>query len=153
MITENSVSSDKVIIAAPIDSVWQVLVDFPNYGEWNSFCPSAEATLEMGSPVVMKTRLGDHLMDQTEYISRIEAPHLIAWRMENKPGDPIHAERTQTLEAIDEHSCSYLSVDVFSGEGVPAMMEFAAKLVEDGFNACASDLKAYCEARYREARG
>ena len=45
MITENTVSSDEVEIEAPAALVWQVLVDFPRYGEWNTFCPRAEATL------------------------------------------------------------------------------------------------------------
>ena len=40
--------------AAPIPTgvVWDVLVDFANYARWNEFCPSCEAELELGSPVV-----------------------------------------------------------------------------------------------------
>ena len=146
--TEDAIKSKKITIEAPVELVWQVLVDFGNYAAWNSFCPSAQAQLEAGSPIVMQTWLGDRLIDQTEYICRIEPPFTIAWRMENKPGDPIHATRTQYLEKLDDCRCTYLSVDQFSGEGVAAMMETAGKLVEDGFNTCARDLKTYCEARW-----
>ena len=145
MITEDTVSSDEITIEAPIQLVWDVLVDFANYGEWNEFCPSCEAELEMGSPVRMQVDLGMGLQEQVEYICLIEPPTTIAWRMENKPGDPIHAVRTQYLKAIDDSSCTYVSVDEFSGEAVAPMMEAMAKGVETGFNRCGYGLKAYCE--------
>ncbi len=151
MITEDTVSSDEVLIEAPAELVWDVLTDFENYGAWNEFCPSAEATLEIGSPVVMKVNLGGKLMDQTEYISRIDPCEAIAWGMENKPGDPVHAVRTQYLKKVSPTSCTYTSVDVFSGDGMQAMLEMAGKMVEDGFNQCAYGLKAYCEAQYAGA--
>jgi uncharacterized membrane protein len=40
MISEDTISSDEVTIAAPVQLVWDVLVDFENYGLWNKFCPS-----------------------------------------------------------------------------------------------------------------
>ncbi len=145
MITEDTVSSDEITIDAPIQLVWDVLVDFANYGEWNAFCPSCEAELEMGSPVRMQVDLGMGLQEQVEYICLLEPPNAIAWRMENKPGDPIHAVRTQYLKAIDDNSCTYVSVDEFSGEALAPMMEAMAKGVEAGFNRCGYGLKAYCE--------
>lgn len=147
MITETSISSEEIIIEAPVEKVWAVLVDFDNYGKWNQFCPDCQAELTLGSPVVMKTYLGEQLIDQVEYMSRIDPCEAIAWRMENKPGDPIHAERTQYLKKLSETSCSYLSVDEFSGEQVPAMMEFAGEHVENGFNLCARGLKDHCESQ------
>ena len=80
------VSSEKVAIAAPADLVWEVLTDFPRYGEWNEFCPSIEATLEIGSPVRMRVDLGMGLQEQVEFITVIDAPRKITWSMENKPG-------------------------------------------------------------------
>lgn len=148
MITENTVSSDEVVIAAPAQLVWDVLVDFPNYSKWNKFCPSCEASLELGSPVKMQIDLGFGMQDQVEYMCLIEPTEAIAWRMENKPGDPIHAVRTQYLKSLGEAQCSYVSIDEFSGEGAPDMMELMARPVEEGFNLCAYGLKAYCEELY-----
>lgn len=153
MITENTVSSDEIIIQAPVERVWQVLVDFDNYHAWNEFCPVCEATLELGSPVRMQVELGFGLQEQVEYLCRIDPCEAIAWRMENKPGDPIHAVRTQYLKKINATSCSYLSLDEFSGEAVPAMMEAMASGVEAGFNLCARNLRDHCEKLYlREGR-
>jgi hypothetical protein len=134
-----------------VELVWAVLVDFANYNCWNTFCPSCEATLELGAAVTMQVDLGFGLMEQVEFMRRIEPGIAIAWGMQNEPGDPIHALRTQYLSQLNEQRCSYLSVDEFSGEATAQMMELMAKPVERGFNQCAYDLKAHCEKRYRAA--
>lgn len=152
MITEDTVSSDPVTIDAPAEFVWQVLTDFDNYRAWNEFCPSAATSMEIGAPIVMKVNLGGTLIDQTEYIARVEAPHVIAWGMENKPGDPVHAMRTQTIEPISSTQCTYVSVDVFSGEGMKDMLEMAGEAVEDGFNLCARGLQRYCNSEYAKQK-
>ena len=102
MTDKTVVSSETLEIAAPAELVWEVLTDFGRYGEWNQFCPSIEATLEIGSPVKMQVDLGMGLQEQVEYITCIEAPRKITWSMENKPGDPVHADRSQVVEALDE---------------------------------------------------
>ena len=145
MIGKDMVSSDEIHIDAPVELVWRILVDFENYGKWNRFCPQAVAKLEVGSPIKMMVDLGNGLQEQVEYITRIEPNKVIAWGMENKPGDPIHAIRTQTLTKLSDSSCSYLSVDNFSGDGVPDMLAVMGKPVEDGFNLCAQGLKQYAE--------
>jgi uncharacterized protein YndB with AHSA1/START domain len=149
MIGENTVSSDAVVIEAPASLVWQVLVDFPAYGQWNTFCPVAEAELVLDSPIRMQVDLGFGLQEQVEYICRIEPERAIAWRMENRPADPIHALRTQTLEPLGEGRCRYQSMDEFGGPGAAEMMQAMAAAVEAGFNRCAYDLKAHCEALHR----
>jgi uncharacterized protein YndB with AHSA1/START domain len=146
MITENSVSSDEVIIEAPAELVWDILLDFSNYENWNTFCPSAKNdSLEMGSPVDMMVELGGHLSQQVEYICRVEPGYCIAWAMENKPEDPVHAVRTQYVKRLDDRRCTYLSIDEFGGPEMTAMIEQFGPLVETGFNQCARDLKAHAE--------
>ncbi|WP_062259965.1 SRPBCC domain-containing protein [Endozoicomonas arenosclerae] len=148
MITEDTVTSDEVVINAPAEVVWDILVNFKDYHKWNRFCPKADATLELGSPIKMMVELGFGLQEQVEYISLIEPCKAIAWGMENKPGDPIHAVRTQFLKPLDDNRCTYFSIDDFKGsepEALRGMMELMAKRVEDGFNLCARGLKEYAE--------
>ncbi|PLW66706.1 SRPBCC domain-containing protein [Pseudohalioglobus lutimaris] len=148
-----TVSSDTVTIAAPAQLVWDVLVDFARYPQWNQFCPSIEATLEVGSPVVMKVDLGQGLQDQVEYITLLEPPRKITWSMENNPGDPIHADRSQVVEPVDEDHCTYVTYDIFSGEAAQQMVEMLGAPVEQGFKLCAQNLKARAEALYAQQRG
>lgn len=145
MITEDTVSSDEVVIQASVECVWRVLTDFSRYGEWNTFCPSCESELVLGAAVNMQVDLGFGLQQQTEYMCRIDPLEAIAWRMANQPGDAIHAVRTQYLKKLSDSSCSYISIDQFSGESTAQMMELMAKPVENGFNRCAADLKRHCE--------
>ena len=73
MITENAVYSDEVTIEAPVELVWDILLDFAHYGEWNTFCPSARVdSLELGSSVDMMVNLGGNLSRQVEYLCRVE---------------------------------------------------------------------------------
>ena len=149
MITENAVYSDEVTIHAPAELVWEILLDFDNYGEWNTFCPSAKNdSLELGSAVDMMVDLGNGLTRQVEYICRVEPNECIAWAMENKPEDPVHAVRSQYLKRLDENRCTYISVDEFSGPQMAAMMEHFAAAVETGFNRCAYGLKTHAEKAF-----
>ena len=152
MITETAVYSDTVIIEAPVEFVWEILLDFDNYEKWNSFCPVViNDSLELGSPVDMMVDLGEGPSRQVEYISHVETHKCIAWAMENKPEDPIHAVRSQRLETLSPVQCSYVSIDEFDGPERAAMMEHFASAVEAGFNRCAYDLKDHAEALYRSS--
>ena len=151
MITENSVSSEEIVIHAPAELVWDILMDFSNYGEWNAFCPSVKGTPVIGAALEMQVDLGNGLQRQVEYVTKVEPCHTIVWSMENKAGDPVHADRTQRIIPIDEKSCRYQSIDEFSGEFVPQMMELMAEVVERGFNTCAAGLKERAETLYKKA--
>lgn len=150
MIHQDTVSSEEVIIEASVEFVWSVLTDFKNYGEWNTFCPSCEAELVLGTPVKMQVDLGFGLQEQIEFMCRIDPLEAIAWRMANEPGDAIHAVRTQYLKKLGAARCSYISSDTFSGDAAGKTMELMAKPVEDGFNRCATDLKKYCELKFTQ---
>ena len=145
------VSSDALTINASAELVWQVVVDFEHYPLWNEFCPSIEATLEIGSPVTMQVDLGSGLQEQVEYITCIEAPAKITWSMENRPGDPVHADRSQVITALDDNSCSYVTYDDFSGEFAATMVEQLGEQVRAGFNLCARNLKARAEALAKQS--
>jgi uncharacterized protein YndB with AHSA1/START domain len=149
MITENSVSSEEIVINAPAKVVWDVILDFDNYGQWNTFCPGMKGKPVVGSPLEMQVDMGNGPQLQVEYVTKVEPIHTIVWSMENKPGDPIHADRMQRVTPIDDSSCRYWSIDEFSGEFAGAMIEQMGEVVERGFNACAADLKVRAEELYR----
>ena len=68
------VRSITVQIAAPAQVVWDVLVDFDRYREWNPFCVEASGVLEVGEPLSMKlksyTEEGQYF-DNVEFITRL----------------------------------------------------------------------------------
>ena len=58
MITENSVSCEETLINAPAELVWDILMDFDNYGQWNNFCPEIKGEPKVGSALHMMVNLG-----------------------------------------------------------------------------------------------
>ena len=152
-ISESSVSCEEILIQAPAEFVWDILMDFDNYHLWNKFCPEIKGVPEVGSPVAMQVDMGNGPQPQTEYITRLDAPREVVWSMENKPGDPIHADRLQRVTPVDAGSCRYWTVDDFSGEAMAPMMEAFGEVMERGFTLCAEGLKAHAEALYQERQG
>ena len=150
MIKDNSVFSDKVLINAPIDVVWNILVDFEGYSKWNPFCPQIiNKALAVGEEVDMQIDLGNGLQQQVEVLERIEQPSQLAWgmRMVLDGEEQLKALRTQCLSAIDENSCEYISEDAFSGTLAKQVTEAMGPAIEKGFNLCAYGLKAYAESQ------
>ena len=141
------VSSEKVTILAPIETVWGVLVDIEKYGEWNPFTYQVESSLKVGDPVELYVRMpngGDRV--SREIVRIVEKPHTLAWGMKMGFEFILKALRQQKLEIIDEHSCHFSTWDSFSGLMTPVVIRVFGQDMEDGFNAMAYALKERAES-------
>ena len=139
------VASDPVEIEAPADRVWDVLVDFERYGEWNPFTTRVDASLAIGSPVMLHVRLGRLKRKQPERIETVEPPKLLAWG--TTMGHPVllSALREQRVEALSETRCRYLTTDATSGLLTPLVALLFGRLIRQGFNDMAAALKTRAE--------
>ena len=143
------VVSQSVIIEASAEKVWEVLVDFGRYGDWNPFCPAAEGTLALGEP--LKMTLKNYLepgsfFENTEFFCAIDAPHLISWEAPWVDEWPYPARRDQIIEPLSADRCRYHSTDAFLGPHGIHVMRFAGPWVKRAFDDTAFALKAYVEA-------
>lgn len=140
------VASDPVEIEAPAERVWDILVDFERYGEWNPFTTRVEASLDIGSPVMLHVRLGRLKRKQPERIETVEPPHLLAWG--TTIGHPVllAALREQRVEALSETRSRYLTTDATTGLLTPLVAVLFGRLIRQGFNDMAAALKARAEA-------
>ena len=142
-----TIASDTVEIDAPQEFVWAIVVDFASYGEWNPYTFRVDATLELGSDVVL------HLPDPgkpgesfttLEHMRVIEAPH----HLQYDTGDsfaPMLATRDQWVEDLGDGRSSYRTTDVFEGPGADVIYEMQQEWVTAGFNATAYALKEHAE--------
>ena len=139
------IRSDAVEIDAPVERVWDILVDVDRYGEWNPFTTRVDTDLRVGSPVDLHVTLGPLKVVQPERMEAVERPHLLAWS--TKIGNPflLSARRDQHLEALDDTRCRYQTNDVFSGLLTPLVMLLFGRLIRRGFNDMARALKARAE--------
>jgi hypothetical protein len=143
------VVSQTVIINASAEKVWEVLIDFRRYGEWNPFCVAAEGTLALGEP--LKMTLKNYLepggfFDNTEFFCAIDAPTLISWEAPWVDEWPYPARRDQIIEPLSTDQCRYHSTDAFLGPHGIHVMRFAGPWVKRAFDDTAFALKAYVEA-------
>ena len=140
------VASDPVEIEAPAERVWDILVDFERYGEWNPFTTRVEATLEIGAPVMLHVRLGRLKRKQPERIETVEPPHLLAWGVTMGARFLLVARREQHIETLGETRCRYFTTDETRGLLTPLVALLFGRLIRQGFNDLAAALKARAEA-------
>lgn len=144
---ETSVSAS-VEIEAPIEKVWRVLVDIPNYGAWNPFTPRIDTNLVLGTPVMLHVAMkkGKPLLVQKETMSRYEEGKLMAWGDVLGAAPLLKFERIQELTALSTTRTRYFTEDAFSGLLVPIVMGLYRKDIQRGFSETAEALKKHVEA-------
>ncbi|CAK5271917.1 unnamed protein product [Mycena citricolor] len=152
--------SQSIYILAPADRVWETLLDFKAYKEWNSFVdrvefvsdqrstePSADQTPAVGRKMVIYPV---NLSSITATMHTLDPANFrVAW--ETVPVLPkwaLHADRWQTLtrEEVDgEMMTKYQSFEVFSGVLAYIIRWFLKKQLNDGVRSMAEALKTRSE--------
>lgn len=145
------IESVVVEIDAPQALVWDVLVDYARYPEWNPYTVRVDTELSVNADVVL------HLPDPanpgstfttTEVMRVIEAPHHLQYdTADNLPG--IFAVRDQWVEDLGDGRSSYRTTDAFSGEFALVAFDLQGSWVKAGFDAVAHAIKARAEALHR----
>jgi hypothetical protein len=151
---ENLVTSIKVEIDAPASLVWEVLVDFDRYGEWNSFCPGFKTSGGIGDMVYMQVRIPgtDQIIPVNEILVAWEPERLLSWEQRSTDDNKDAARRDQYIEALGPERCSYFTTDLFLGLNADKIMKEHGAWVKQGFDQVARDLKRRAEALQAERR-
>jgi hypothetical protein len=145
----NVVRSINVDIEAPVAFVWDVLLAYPRYPEWNPYTVRVESTCSLGDPVDLylpDPRKPSELMHQREWVCLVEPPHRFAYEMRPTPELDLHARRDQFLQATGPSSCRYWTTDTFTGPLADLVLQHNGGWVKDGFDAVAVALKARSES-------
>jgi uncharacterized protein YndB with AHSA1/START domain len=146
-----TISSGVVEIDAPQSLVWEVLVDYDRYPEWNPYTVRVDTRLEVGADVVLHlphpTRPGE-MITTTEVMRVIDPPHHLQYdTADNLPG--IFAVRDQWVEDLGGGRSSYRTTDVFTGEHAQIAYDLQGEWVKSGFDAVAHAIKARAESLVR----
>ncbi|HEX6351974.1 SRPBCC domain-containing protein [Actinophytocola sp.] len=145
------VTSVKVEIAAPAAFVWDVLVDYPNYPQWNPYTVSVATTLEIGSPIDLTLPAvdgSDSTFLNREYVRIVDRPHHLQYdTAEEMPG--IFAIRDQWIAELGPDRCAYHTTDTISGKYADRVMEMTGDWIKAGFDSVAHALKVRAEQLIR----
>ncbi|HSB95764.1 MAG TPA: SRPBCC domain-containing protein [Spongiibacteraceae bacterium] len=145
-----AVVSTKVEINAPAQLVWDVLVDFKNYGAWNPFNPRVEADLKIGGAITMEIVMADPNAQNsmTEYFCLISPPGRLSWDMvTSQDGDKVTHDHY--IDSIDAQRCTYHHSDTFVGPAAKGTVSQFGEGIKMAFDSVAQALKVRAESLYK----
>ncbi|MPZ84674.1 MAG: SRPBCC domain-containing protein [Actinophytocola sp.] len=149
--SEHILSSLVVEIAVPAAFVWDVLVDYPNYPQWNPYTVAATTTLEVGDPIELTLPAPDGsggTFVNREYVRVVDPPHHLRYDTgEEMPG--IFAVRDQWLDVRGPDLCTYYTTDTITGRYADKVIETTGEWVKAGFDSVANALKERAELLWR----
>ena len=143
---EHATTSEPVVINAPIDTVWDILVDVDRYHEWNPFAQTYKETdLRVGATIHFDVKLGRYDRKQTERFVAIERPTLLSWSTKIAHKSLLKALREQRLEKRSETSCAYFNTDTLEGPLAPLAILLFGRAMHRGFADVGRALKQRAE--------
>jgi uncharacterized protein YndB with AHSA1/START domain len=147
------VTSVTVEIDAPAAFVWDVLVDYPRYPEWNPYTIAAETSLELGDRIDLTLPNPDGsegTFVNREYIRIVDAPHHLRYDTAGEM-EGVFAIRDQYIAELGPDRCAYYTTDTLSGEHADLVMELNGDWIKAGFDSVAYALKTRAEQLARDA--
>ncbi|KIP02190.1 hypothetical protein PHLGIDRAFT_20508 [Phlebiopsis gigantea 11061_1 CR5-6] len=150
-------------INAPPDKVWEVLLDFPSYPEWNAFVRTQTVVDKSGHPHASQLisegsllHLTVHLPPTMEHKERPSSTsllvtlldhstHRVAWESQTLPAWLLRTERWQWLTVLDSGKTRYETIEVFNGPLAWIIKWFVSANLRLGFQAMADGVKERTE--------
>jgi len=135
------------IIDAPIDTVWNLLVDLPHYGDWNPWVTHAEGTVTPGAHVKVNVLMGP-ITEQADHVVMTVTPNtFFCWRDSGWNSWFVYGQRCRWLEQQADGKTHFHQQLLIDGA-----LDVVAKVVngpclESGMAAETRAIKATAEAR------
>jgi len=131
-------------VSAPVEFVWQTLVEVESYPEWNPFTPIVETTFEVGSQIVMYVRLfpmfPDVLLRQSETVVEFHINDMMCWETILGSSFWFLSHRCYEVMEIDNGTVLSNSM-VYEGLLAPLVNSLTRQLVMTGFHNVSMALK------------
>ena len=118
-------------IKAPPEVVWEVLTDFPKYGEWNPFVVECRSTLTPGEAMDMKVKLIGPAQRQVEWMVETVPGKRFEYQMKPFPLGALRSRRSHDLEATTAGT-RYRSYFRLEGWMMPLVRALFGKPIETG---------------------
>jgi len=137
------IESAVVEIDAPASFVWDVLVDYAHYPQWNPYTLAVSTTLTVDSPIDLTLPMPDGSEGtwvSREYIRVVEPPRLLRYDTgDTFPG--LLGVRDQVITPLGVERCSYRTFETFTGKYAEAVFAAQGDYVKKGFDAVAHALR------------
>jgi hypothetical protein len=137
-------------IAAPLDAVWEVLVDVDAYPAWNPFLAIDRAPTAVGEGIVVTVRPGRRTMTFRPTVITFETGREISWLGRFLLPRICDGTHTLALEPLPDGHTRFRQREVFRGLLVP-LMRSMFRDTDAGFAAMNAALAARVEAQQATA--
>ncbi|KAJ7600415.1 hypothetical protein C8J56DRAFT_846949 [Mycena floridula] len=167
-LAENAVFyvSASTIIEAPIEKVWNIMLDFQAYGEWNSFVRAQTIIDDNGQALASQTltRPGQKMRIHTNIPPTMEPGglfqkhtthvisktvdtinHRVQWVTGRAPKFWLYADRWQMLTVLDDGRVKYETVETMQGLLAYLVKWFVGNNLRIAFKTMGERLKARAE--------
>jgi hypothetical protein len=136
----------EILIAAPPEVVWDVLVDFPRYPEWNPFITEITGTAAAGSRIsVMIVAPGARGMRIRPVLLAVDRPRELRWKGALAFAALFTGEHSFVIEPHESGS-RFIHSEKFTGLLVPLFRASLDRYTRKGFEAMNQALRDRCEA-------
>ncbi|MGW4211172.1 SRPBCC family protein [Lentzea sp. NPDC004789] len=137
------IESAVVEIDAPASFVWDVLIDYAHYPQWNPYTMAVSTTLAVDSPIDLTLPMPDGSEGtwvSREYIRVVDPPRLLRYDTgDTFPG--LLGVRDQVITPLGVGRCSYRTFETFTGKYAEAVFTAQGAYVQKGFDAVAHALR------------
>ncbi len=133
-------------IEAPAELVWQVITDFPRYGEWNHFLSACQSTLKPGEPIDLMVRLSEGApRRQREWVVSHTPGREFSYSMKPAPLGALHSRRFHQVTPLSPTRSRYQSHFELAGWLQPLVRALLGSRLERGFAGMTAGIKARAE--------
>jgi uncharacterized protein YndB with AHSA1/START domain len=134
----------EIVINAPIDKVWDVIVDLKRYKSWNPFMPKLSAGFNVGEKIKFTVNMGAVKFWESLWTQAFEKNKRWCWG--NKiPLMPGYSQRCRWLKKIGKNKTLYMTTEKFKGKVAGFINKTQRKVLTKGVENEARALKYLAE--------
>ena len=137
----------EIAIEAPAERVWEVLMDFDSYPEWNPYIRELKGEAAPGERLEMRMDVsGFRKMNLKTRVLAAQAERGFGWSGRALLPGIFDAEHFFVIEPIDEKSVKFVQLERFSGILVPLILHRIGKGLRQSFLLMNQALKERAES-------
>jgi hypothetical protein len=110
---------NEIIISAPVEQVWDILIDLDKYGEWNPLLYQAAGIVEVGETVIVFAKTASKDMKFMCKVTRVEPFCEFAWRFPVIHPILFRGEHIFRIERLSENETQFIDREWFKGLLLP----------------------------------
>src|SRR5579872_6494461 len=144
---------ETVDIEAPAELVWEVIVDFARYAEWNPFVLECRSSLKVGDPIDLRVQLMSRPQWQRETIFEHVPGRIVRYGIRGNALGALASSRSNEVTAVDARHSQYHMHFELTGWLAPLVRVLLGRRMLKGFHGMTAGIKTRAEALRHRRQG